>query len=144
MSERLEDNSAEIERLFLWDELTSVFRENANICGIQLSFDFPFVRGCPPTRLVLVEPSNKTDDNLMLWAEISGENLISNVSILYMNPQGTEVFNYELTPNGIQQYSEHPTALDQKDLMEMRFDVQHSMWDEHLSKEVAKNILFFA
>jgi hypothetical protein len=144
MPEPLEDNSAEIERLFLWDEITTIFRKNADLCGIQLSFDLPLVKDCPPTRLVLVEPSSVSDDTLMLWAEVSEKDLISTVSILYLDPNGTEVFNYEITPEGIQQYSECPTALDQKDLMEIRFDVRNSRWDDHLSKEAAKNILFFA
>lgn len=142
--ESLSDNSAEIERLFLWDDLVTTFRMNAYKCGLQLAFNESFLAKEQPARMVLSEVPDQEQDTIELWAESSNDSLIARVTILYVDPEGREQFNYELTPQTIKQYSLEPTALDKKDIMTIRYDIQHAEWAENVSKEAAQNKLFYS
>ena len=135
------DGSAEIERLFLWDECTSAFRANAFRLGIQTNYD---LESTATTRLVLAEVPDNEDDTLQLWAKVSSKAMVESVSLIFNDPESREVFNYEITPETIRQYSPEPTPLDKEDLMGLRLDVAEAVWDVQCSEDCARELIFFS
>lgn len=151
MAEFFDDPSQEIERIFLWQALEGAFRTHADFCGVQLAtvsleniINPPKDSQEAQTRLVLADEPHEDDDTLQLWAEASGGNLISKVSILYFDTSGQETYNYALTPDSIAQHSPRPTLLDFEDLTELRADVNEATWSAERSKKCAEGLLFFA
>lgn len=134
------DTGAEVERLFLWQEITDVLRANAFVAGIQASHD-----SCRNNdiKLVLAETPKNEGDTLQIWYIMTANSLFEKVTMLYNDPDGREVFNYEITPTGITQYSLEPTPLDRGDFMELRRDVSEAKWDAQHSHDCAKETLFF-
>jgi len=138
----LPDDSAEVERVFLWQEVVSVIRANAGKLGVQLSLESTGSTVSEPTRMVLAETPRAGKDTMYLWAEASSKALIAKATIIFEDDEGYETYSYEVTPNGISQYAEYPTALDQEDLQDLRMDVAGAEWDERDSNSCAENLLF--
>jgi hypothetical protein len=151
MAEFFKDASVEIERVFLWETLRETFRAHAQVCGIQLPPMSPAEIICPSAdtvdlqiMLVLADEPLEEDDTIQLWAETSGSNLITKVSILYFDNTGRERFNYDLTPDSLMQHSPDPTALDQEDLSDLRVDISEACWSAEISKKCANSLLYFS
>jgi hypothetical protein len=144
MSEFFTDDSTEVERVMLWEDITEAFQNNPNTFGAQLLFTSLSDIWEAPTRLVLAEARHEEDDSLEIWAELAAGKLISKATLLYIDPSGREAFSYELTPQDIKQYSPEPTPLDRNDFKEMRRDIKQATWSKVDSEDCAGNKLFFS
>jgi hypothetical protein len=143
MIERLSDASAEIQRVFLWQDIGHILRTNADRVGVNAPCLDESTCKQKPTRIVLSEKPDSVNDIIELWGTVNGQGLISSASLFYKSPIGQEIYSYELTPEGIAQYSPEPTELDDKDLLEMRADLEEAQWDPVHSAFVAQHYIFF-
>lgn len=142
MPESINDEQAAIERLLLWEDIVATFRSNASILGIQAALELPQQPFKNPTRLVLeAEPDDEY--TIQLWGEVGQANLIGKATLLFKNEAGHEAYNYEITPNAINQHSDEPTPLDREDLEDLRADLTEARWSEQASRNCAQFVIFF-
>ena len=142
MSEFAADEQVSIEQALLWDDIVDTFRTHAYVAGMQASLDGETVFR-EPTRLVL-ESVPDDEYTIQLWGVIGKKQLLGYVVLLFLDKQGEEAYNYNITPGGsIKQYSAQPTPLDKEDLQDLRMELANACWDQSRSATCASDVVLF-
>lgn len=131
-----------IERVFLWDELTGIFKRSALLTGLQASLD-------DGTRTNIVLSGKISDSSpkmsVELWARWAGGVGIHEITMVFNYPDTPRNdFEYEITPDYLREYAPDPTPLDREDIQDLRADIQRTTWTQARSEDAAANGFLFS
>lgn len=136
MSERDPSEANTLELALLWDTAVDVLRAQAYTVGIRTNIESLDGLG-ESVAVVLTEELQPGDIyTFSLWAEPVRDQLIGRVMLAYTAPNAND-YLYEITPEGIVQYSKEPTLLDNDDIRSLREDLIDTNWSKKRSQRSA-------